>query len=145
MLTNQDILKILPHRYPLLLVDRVIEWEDNKRIVGLKNVTANEPHFQGHFPGVPIMPGVLIIEALAQCGALLFLKDIEDRDEKLFYFAGIDKTRFRKPVVPGDQLLLEMVVLQSRSSSVKFKGTARVEGKVVAEAELMSIVTERPS
>lgn len=145
MLTNQDILKILPHRYPLLLVDRVIEWEDNKRIVGLKNVTANEPHFQGHFPGVPIMPGVLIIEALAQCGALLFLKDIEDRDEKLFYFAGIDKTRFRKPVVPGDQLLLEMVVLQSRSVSVKFKGTARVDGKVVAEAELMSIVTERPS
>ncbi|MBW3671933.1 MAG: 3-hydroxyacyl-ACP dehydratase FabZ, partial [Acidobacteria bacterium] len=123
MLTNQEILKVLPHRYPLLLVDRVIEWEDNKRIVGLKNVTANEPHFQGHFPSVPIMPGVLIIEALAQCGALLFLKDIEDRDEKLFYFAGIDKARFRKPVVPGDQLLLEMVVLQSRSSSVKFKGT----------------------
>lgn len=145
MLSIQDILKILPHRYPLLLVDRVIEWEDNKRMVALKNVTANEPHFQGHFPGVPIMPGVLIIEALAQCGALLFLKDIEDRDEKLFYFAGIDKTRFRKPVVPGDQLLLEMVVLQARSSSVKFKGTARVDGKVVAEAELMSIVTDRPS
>lgn len=144
MLTIQDILKMLPHRFPLLLVDRIIEWEDNKRIVGLKNVTANEPHFQGHFPGAPIMPGVLIIEALAQCGAILFLKDLEDRDTKLFYFGGIDKARFRKPVVPGDQLELEMIVLQARSSSAKFKGTARVDGKVVAEAELMSIVSDRP-
>lgn len=145
MLTIQEILKLLPHRFPLLLVDRVIEWEDKKRIVALKNVTANEPHFQGHFPGAPIMPGVLIIEALAQCGAILFLKDIEDRDQKLFYFGGIDKARFRQPVVPGDQLLLEMVVLQARSSSAKFKGTARVDGKVVAEAELMSIVSDRPA
>ncbi len=145
MLTIQDILKMLPHRFPLLLVDRIIEWEDNKRIVGLKNVTANEPHFQGHFPGAPIMPGVLIIEALAQCGAILFLKDLEDRDKKLFYFGGIDKARFRKPVVPGDQLILEMVVLQARSSSAKFKGSARVDGKVVAEAELMSIVSDRPA
>lgn len=144
MFTIQEILKMLPHRFPLLLVDRIVEWEDNKRIVGLKNVTANEPHFQGHFPGAPIMPGVLIIEALAQCGAILFLKDLEDRDTKLFYFGGIDKARFRKPVVPGDQLILEMVVLQARSSSAKFKGTARVDGKIVAEAELMSIMSDRP-
>ena len=145
MLTIQEILKTLPHRYPLLLVDRVLEWEDKKRIVALKNVTANEPHFQGHFPGAPVMPGVLIIEALAQCGAILFLKDLEDRDTKLFYFGGIDKARFRKPVVPGDQLILEMDVLQHRSSSAKFKGTARVDGNVVAEAELMSIVADRPT
>lgn len=144
MFTIQEILKMLPHRFPLLLVDRIVEWEDGKRIVGLKNVTANEPHFQGHFPGAPIMPGVLIIEALAQCGAILFLKDLEDRDTKLFYFGGIDKARFRKPVVPGDQLILEMVVLQARSSSAKFKGTARVDGKIVAEAELMSIMSDRP-
>lgn len=144
MLTIQQILETLPHRYPLLLVDRVLEWEDKKRIVGLKNVTANEPHFQGHFPGAPVMPGVLIIEALAQCGAILFLKDIEDRDTKLFYFGGIDKARFRKPVVPGDQLILEMEVLQHRSSSAKFKGTARVDGSVVAQAELMSIMAGWP-
>lgn len=144
MLTIQQILEVLPHRYPLLLVDRILEWEEGKRIVGLKNVTANEPHFQGHFPGAPVMPGVLIIEALAQCGAILFLKDLEDRESKLFYFGGIDKARFRKPVVPGDQLILEMVVLQSRSSTAKFKGTAHVDGKTVAEAELMSIVADRP-
>lgn len=145
MLSIQEILKLLPHRYPLLLVDRILEWEEKKRIVGLKNVTANEPHFQGHFPGAPVMPGVLIIEALAQCGAILFLKDLANRDEKLFYFGGIDKARFRKMVVPGDQLILEMEVLQHRSTSARFKGTARVEGNVVAEAELMSVMADRPS
>jgi beta-hydroxyacyl-ACP dehydratase FabZ len=144
MLTIQEILKILPHRYPMLLVDRILEWEDGKRIVGLKNVTANEPHFQGHFPGAPVMPGVMIIEAMAQCGAVLFLKDLDDREEKLFYFGGIDKARFRRPVVPGDQLILELEVLQQRAQSARLRGIGRVDGKVVAEAEMMSIMADRP-
>jgi beta-hydroxyacyl-ACP dehydratase FabZ len=144
MLTIQEILKILPHRYPMLLVDRILEWEDGKRIVGLKNVTANEPHFQGHFPGAPVMPGVMIIEAMAQCGAVLFLKDLDNREDKLFYFGGIDKARFRRPVVPGDQLILELDVLQQRAQSARLRGVGRVDGKLVAEAEMMSIMADRP-
>jgi beta-hydroxyacyl-ACP dehydratase FabZ len=144
MLTIQEILKILPHRYPMLLVDRILEWEDGKRIVGLKNVTANEPHFQGHFPGAPVMPGVMIIEAMAQCGAVLFLKDLDNREEKLFYFGGIDKARFRRPVVPGDQLILELEVLHQRAQSAKLRGVGRVDGNLVAEAEMMSIMADRP-
>jgi beta-hydroxyacyl-ACP dehydratase FabZ len=144
MLTITDILKILPHRYPMLLVDRVVEIEEGKRIVGIKNVTANEPFFQGHFPGAPVMPGVLIVEAMAQCSAVLILRDIPDRDEKLFLFGGVDKARFRKPVVPGDQLRMECEVLQRRSNTVKVKGTATVDGNVVAEAEMLSIMVERP-
>lgn len=144
MLTIQQILKLLPHRYPMLLVDRVLELEEGKRIVGLKNVTANEPFFQGHFPGAPVMPGVLIIEAMAQCGAILFLSRIPERDSKLFYFASIDKARFRKPVVPGDQLTLELTVLQKRANTAKLRGEARVDGAVVAEAELMSVMVDRP-
>lgn len=145
MLTIQDILKLLPHRYPMLLVDRILEFEDGKRIVGLKNVSANEQFFQGHFPGAPVMPGVLIVEAMAQCCAVLFLKDIEDRDRKLFLFGGVDKARFRRPVVPGDQLIMECTVLQKRASTLRMRGEARVDGNVVAEAEMLSVMTERPS
>ena len=144
MLTILEILKILPHRYPMLLVDRILEIEEGKRIVGLKNVTANEQFFQGHFPGAPVMPGVLIVEAMAQCGAVLFLRDIADRDRKLFLFGGVDKARFRRPVVPGDQLILECDLLQRRSNTIKLRGVAKVEGVVVAEAELLSVMTERP-
>ena len=144
MLTINEIMKILPHRYPMLLVDRVVEIDEGKRIVGIKNVTANEQFFQGHFPGAPVMPGVLIVEAMAQCSAVLILRDIPDRDEKLFLFGGVDKARFRRPVVPGDQLRMECEVLQRRSNTVKVKGTATVDGNVVAEAEMLSIMVERP-
>jgi len=144
MLTINEIMKILPHRYPMLLVDRILEIEPGQRIVGLKNVTANEQFFQGHFPGAPVMPGVLIVEAMAQCGAVLFLRDIEDRDRKLFLFGGVDKARFRRPVLPGDQLILECELLQKRSNTVRLRGRAKVEGNVVAEAELLSVMTLRP-
>jgi beta-hydroxyacyl-ACP dehydratase FabZ len=139
-----EIMKLLPHRYPMLLVDRILELEPDKRVVGLKNVSANEQFFQGHFPGAPVMPGVLIVEAMAQCCAVLFLRDLPDRESKLFLFGGIDKARFRKPVIPGDQLILECVVMQRRAGTVKVKGTARVNDVVVAEAEMLSVMTERP-
>lgn len=145
MLNIIEIMKLLPHRYPMLLVDRILEYEDGKRIVGLKNVSANEQFFQGHFPGNPVMPGVLIVEAMAQCCAVLFLKDIEDRDKKLFLFGGVDKARFRKPVIPGDQLIMECTVLQARASTVRMRGEAKVDGAVVAEAEMLSVMTERPA
>lgn len=144
MLDINQIMKLLPHRYPMLLVDRILEIEAGERIVGLKNVSANEQFFQGHFPGAPVMPGVLIIEAMAQCGAVLFLRDLPDRDKKLFLFGGVDKARFRKPVIPGDQLIMECVVLQKRASTVKLQGTARVNDVVVAEAVMLSVMTERP-
>src|SRR5690349_378617 len=144
MLTIQDILKIVPHRYPMLLIDRILEVDPGKRIVGLKNVTANEHFFQGHFPGAPVMPGVLIVEAMAQCAAVLCLLDIPDRDQKLFLFGGVDKARFRRPVVPGDQLRLECEVLASRRNTVKMRGVATVDGAVAAEAEMLSVMTERP-
>jgi beta-hydroxyacyl-ACP dehydratase FabZ len=144
MLTIHEIMKLLPHRYPMLLVDRILELEPGKRIVGLKNVSANEQFFQGHFPGAPVMPGVLIVEAMAQCGAVLFLRDLPDRHRKLFLFGGVDKARFRKPVIPGDQLILECIVLQQRSNTVKLKGTAKVNDAIVAEAEMLSVMTDRP-
>jgi beta-hydroxyacyl-ACP dehydratase FabZ len=128
----------------MLLVDRVLEIEPGKRIVGLKNVSANEQFFQGHFPGAPVMPGVLIVEAMAQCAAVLFLRELPDRDKKLFLFGGVDKARFRKPVVPGDQLILECEMLQRRASTVRMKGTAKVDGAIVAEAEMLSVMTDRP-
>ncbi|HEY2323012.1 MAG TPA: 3-hydroxyacyl-ACP dehydratase FabZ [Thermoanaerobaculia bacterium] len=145
MLNILEIMKLLPHRYPMLLVDRILEFEDGKRIVGLKNVSANEQFFQGHFPGNPVMPGVLIVEAMAQCCAVLFLKDIEDRDKKLFLFGGVDKARFRKPVIPGDQLIMECTVLQKRASTVRMRGEAKVGDAIVAEAEMLSVMTERPA
>jgi beta-hydroxyacyl-ACP dehydratase FabZ len=139
-----EIMKLLPHRYPMLLIDRVLELDPGKRIVGLKNVSANEQFFQGHFPGAPVMPGVLIVEAMAQCSAVLFLRDLPDRDKKLFLFGGVDKARFRKPVIPGDQLIMECEVLQRRASTVKVRGIARVDGAVVAEAVMLSVMTDRP-
>ena len=145
MLSIHEIMKILPHRYPMLLLDRVIEIsEDGKKVIGLKNVSANEPFFQGHFPGLPVMPGVLILEAMAQCAAILFLKDLPDRETKVFYFGAVDRARFRKPVMPGDQLLLEIELLARRSNTVKVHGVARVDGAVVAEADLLSVMADRP-
>ena len=137
-----QIEKSLPHKYPFLLVDKIIELSDS-HVVGIKNVTANEQFFQGHFPGAPVMPGVLIIEAMAQTGAVLFLRDIPDRDKKLFLFGGVDKARFRKPVVPGDQLTMEIEVLQRRGPTVKLRGVARVGTEVAAEAEMLSVMVDR--
>jgi 3-hydroxyacyl-[acyl-carrier-protein] dehydratase len=138
-----EIMSILPHRYPLLLIDRVIELERKTRIVAIKNVTINEPHFAGHFPNFPIMPGVLIIEAIAQAGGALLLTEIPDRDTKLMVFTGIDSARFRKPVVPGDQLRIEVKVLNWRTTAVKLHGTATVDGKLACEATIMCALTSR--
>jgi 3-hydroxyacyl-[acyl-carrier-protein] dehydratase len=138
-----EIMSILPHRYPFLLIDRVIEIERKQRIVAIKNVTINEPHFQGHFPDFPIMPGVLIVEAIAQAGGALLLTEIPDRDSKLMVFTGIDSARFRKPVVPGDQLRIEVTVLNWRTSAVKLHGTATVDGKLACEATIMCALTPR--
>src|SRR5476649_1122480 len=137
ILDNAAIQKILPHRYPFLLVDTVLEIERLKRIVGLKNVSINESFFQGHFPGKPIMPGVLIIEAMAQTGGLLLLLEIPDREKKLLYFVAIDDARFRRPGVPGDQLKVEVKVISWRGDFCKLEGKARVNGEVAAEAILM--------
>ncbi len=141
-LTIDDILKYIPHRYPFLLIDRVISLED-ERVVAIKNVTYNEPFFVGHFPVEPVMPGVLIIEAIAQAGGFLLLTHIENREDKLVFFAGIDSARFRRPVKPGDQLEIEAILTRKRGSIVKFKGIARVDGQIVAEAELMASIVER--
>jgi 3-hydroxyacyl-[acyl-carrier-protein] dehydratase len=137
LLDINAIQKILPHRYPFLLVDGIEEMERLKRIVGIKNVTINEGFFQGHFPGKPIMPGVLIIEALAQTGGILLLQEVPDRDKKLIYFVAIDNARFRRPVVPGDQLRLEVHVLAWRGTFCKLEGRATVQGELAAEATLM--------
>ena len=142
-LENIDIQRILPHRYPMLLVDRVVEHQRKQRIVAIKNVTANEPFFMGHFPGFPIMPGVLIVEALAQAGGLLLLSEIEDRDEKLMVFSGIDNARFRRPVVPGDTLRLEVNVIGWRSSFAKMEGKAYVGEQLAAEAVLSCALVPR--
>ncbi len=137
------IMERIPHRYPFLLVDRVIEFTAGERIVAIKNVTVNEPFFQGHFPGAPVMPGVLIIEALAQAGAVLLLTDVPERASKLVYFTGIDEARFRRPVVPGDQVRLTMEVLKLRSRTCKMRGRAEVEGELCAEADIMSALVDR--
>jgi 3-hydroxyacyl-[acyl-carrier-protein] dehydratase len=133
---------ILPHRYPFLLVDRIEELEA-ERIVGIKNVTVNEPFFAGHFPDYPVMPGVLIIEAMAQVAGVLVLSGIPDRKNKLVLMAGVDGAKFRKPVRPGDQLRMEMKVLRSRASMAKVSGTASVDGVVVAEAEILCVLADR--
>lgn len=142
MITIKEIMDYLPHRYPFLLVDRVLEVEKGKRVVGMKNVTINEPFFQGHFPGEPIMPGVLIVEAMAQCwGILAFHSGEEDSSKNLqVRFLGIDNCRFRRPVVPGDQLRFELETVSQKRSIWKFKGKAFVDGNLVAEAELMASI-----
>ena len=142
----KEIQRILPHRYPFLLVDRIIEIELEKRIVGIKNVSINEPFFQGHFPGHPVMPGVLIIEAMAQVGGILAIKSSEgkmDISDKLVYFVGIDNAKFRKPVLPGDQIHFEIEVIQIKVPYWKMKGIAMVDGKKVCEAELMAMVGDK--
>ena len=143
MIEIQGILDVLPHRYPFLLVDRVLEMSSD-RIVALKNVTFNEPHFTGHFPGVPVMPGVLIVEAMAQAGGVLMLRDIPDRHEKLILFTGIDNCRFRHPVVPGDQLVFEVTVTRRKQRYAVLHGIARVGDRVVAEADLSSAMVDKP-
>ena len=139
-----DIMNFLPHRYPFLLVDRIVEIEGEKRIVGLKNVTINEPFFQGHFPGAPVMPGVLIIESMAQVAGVMIYRDMPDKDRKLIYFTGIENAKFRRPVLPGDQLRIEMQLLNRRNNFGKMNGKATVDGRLVAEATVAFAITERP-
>jgi 3-hydroxyacyl-[acyl-carrier-protein] dehydratase len=143
VLDSRAIQEILPHRYPFLLVDKIIELVPRARIVGIKQVTINEYFFRGHFPEAPVMPGVLIIEALAQVGAILALREFDDRAQKIPFFSGIEKARFRRPVVPGDTLTLEVVPLRMGSKVQKMRGFARVDGQLVAEAEIMSVIAER--
>ncbi len=138
-----EIKKILPHRYPFLLVDKIIEIIPKERIVGIKQVTFNEQFFQGHFPDAPVMPGVLQIEALAQVGAILALREFDDRDRKIPFFTGINHARFRRPVVPGDTLTLTVTVIRTGSKVQKMHGEARVEGQLTAEAEIMSIIANK--
>lgn len=143
MIDVREIMEILPHRYPFLLIDRVLEVDENS-ITAIKNVTFNEQFFQGHFPGHPVMPGVLIVEAMAQAGGALLLGRIEDREKKLIFFTGIDNCRFRKPVIPGDQVVFEVEVTGVRRNFAKIKGRALVDGEVVCEADLMSAMADRP-
>jgi beta-hydroxyacyl-ACP dehydratase FabZ len=143
VLDIQAIEKILPHRYPFLLVDRIAELED-MRVVGIKNVTVNEPFFQGHFPGFPVMPGVLIVEAMAQVAAILVLSRVEDRDNKIVFFASISEAKFRRPVVPGDQLRIEVTFLKLKPSVAKIQGKVTVDGSLVAEAGIVATLSDRP-
>jgi UDP-3-O-[3-hydroxymyristoyl] N-acetylglucosamine deacetylase / 3-hydroxyacyl-[acyl-carrier-protein] dehydratase len=137
------IMQHLPHRYPMLLVDRIIEFEQGKRIVGIKNVTINEPFFMGHYPGHPIMPGVLIIEAMAQVGGLLIMDQIEDLGEKVVYFMSMDQVKWRRPVTPGDQIRFEVEVLQFRRHVARMRGVGYVDGHAVAEAEFMARIVDK--
>lgn len=141
----REIMNYLPHRYPFLLIDRIIELKPKEKVVAIKNVTINEHFFQGHFPGVPIMPGVLIIEAMAQAGGVLFFGSMpKEKHGALIYFMGMDNVKFRKFVVPGDQLVLEVKYLKQRSKVIKLSGSARVDDTLVAEAELLATIGEKP-
>jgi UDP-3-O-[3-hydroxymyristoyl] N-acetylglucosamine deacetylase/3-hydroxyacyl-[acyl-carrier-protein] dehydratase len=139
----QAILEFMPHRYPFLLIDRILEFTPGERIVGLKNVTFNEPYFVGHFPDHPIMPGVLIVEAMAQAGGLLLLNDVDKSENKLVYFMSMDDVKFRKPVIPGDQLIFEVEMLKQRASTCKVRGVGSVDGEKVAEATMMARIVDR--
>jgi beta-hydroxyacyl-ACP dehydratase FabZ len=139
-----EILKILPHRYPFLLVDRILEIEKGKRIVGIKNVTFNEEFFQGHFPGNPVMPGVLIVEAMAQVAAIGLMDVVPGHEKKLLYLSAVDRCKFRRPVLPGDQLRIESEILNLKSRVCKCRAVATVDGAVCAEAELLSTLVDRP-
>jgi 3-hydroxyacyl-[acyl-carrier-protein] dehydratase len=141
----RQIMAILPHRYPFLLIDRVVELSSKKRIVAIKNVTINEPFFQGHFPEYAIMPGVLMVEAIAQAGGVLLLPEVPEHETKLLVFSGIDRARFRRPVVPGDQLRIEVDVLNWRPLAARLLGKVLVEGKLACEATIMCAVVPRPS
>jgi len=136
------IMKRLPHRYPMLLVDRIIEMEE-ERVVGIKNVSINEPFFNGHFPGEPVMPGVLIIEAMAQTAGVLMLKNDDDSEKKIIYFMSVDNVKWRKPVLPGDQLKMELKIVSQKGPITKVAGVATVEDKVVCEGDLMAMITDR--
>lgn len=137
------VMAALPHRYPMLLVDRIIEYDPRKRIVGIKNVTINEPFFQGHYPGHPVMPGVLIIEAMAQVGGLLMMDAIENIEDKVVYFMSLDNVKWRRPVIPGDQLRFEVEVMQLRKHVCKMKGAGYVDGQLVSEAEMMARIVDK--
>jgi 3-hydroxyacyl-[acyl-carrier-protein] dehydratase len=139
----QEILDLLPHRYPFLLIDRIVEFERARRLVAIKNVTINEPFFQGHFPGYPIMPGVLVVEAMAQAGGIILMHELPDRAEKLVVFTGIERAKFRRPVVPGDQLRIEIDVLSFRPRAGRIAGRALVDGKLACEATLTCQVVPR--
>ncbi|MDD2605095.1 MAG: 3-hydroxyacyl-ACP dehydratase FabZ [Desulfobacterales bacterium] len=140
----RQIMAIMPHRYPFMLVDRVLELEVGRRIRALKNVTIDEPFFRGHFPGMPVMPGVIILEAMGQTGGLLVLASQQPAENELLYFTGMDRVRFRRPVVPGDQLILDVHFLNLRTRAAKIAATATVEGQLAAEAELMATFGEKP-
>ncbi len=138
-----EIQSIIPHRYPFLLIDRIVEIDPFKRIVAIKNVTINEPFFEGHFPGAPVLPGVIIIEAMAQAGAVLLFREVKDREKKLLYFTSIEEAKFRKPVGPGDQLVIEVTVIKYKMGYAKLRGEARVDGQLVSEATISSVLADR--
>ena len=143
MLYIEELMELLPHRYPFILIDRIIEIEPGKRCTAIKNITINEPYFQGHFPNQPVMPGVLILESMAQAGAFLVLNSVEEPLSKNMFFSAVEKAKFRKPIIPGDQVKIEMELLKIRMNAARLKGTAYVDGEVVTEAIIMANIVDR--